>query len=78
MSVIREWREIVRAGKTPIFYKAAAEVKAGLFHLRVRGASLSSSQALGIVVLHDAARLFTPAKGNALAAEQCVSGRQVA
>ena len=29
MSVIREWREIVRAGKTPIFYKAAAEVKAG-------------------------------------------------
>ena len=37
MSVIREWREIIRAGKTPMFYKVAAEVKAGLFRLRVRG-----------------------------------------
>lgn len=29
MSVIREWREIVRAGKTPMFYKTAAEVRMG-------------------------------------------------
>ena len=77
MSVIREWREIVRAGKTPIFYKAAAEVKAGLFRLRVRRVFLSPSQALGIVVLHDTARLLAPAEGNAFAAEQRVSGRQV-
>mgnify|MGYP006896414679 CR=1 FL=1 len=32
MSVIREWREIVRAGKTPMFYKTAAEVKVGSAH----------------------------------------------
>ena len=74
MFVIREWREIVRERKTPIFYKTAAEVRMG----RVRGFSLSPSQALGIVVLHDAARLFTPAEGNAFAAEQRISGGQVA
>lgn len=78
MFVIREWREIVRAGKTPIFYKVAAEVRMGLFCLRVRRIFLSPSQALGIVVLHDAASLLAPAEGNTFAAEQCVSGGQVA
>lgn len=78
MFVIREWREIVRERKTPIFYKTAAGVRVGAPACVYAGFSLSPSQALGIVVLHDAACLLAPAEGNAFTAEQRVSGGQIA